>query len=210
MTGSRSLAQALALWGAVMGLGWQGAPPPGLRAEVLERALAVYACAREKGQGRAGQLTVIDFSLPSTARRLWVLDLEREEVLFNEWVSHGQGSGGNRSTEFSNTSGSHQSSLGLYQAAETYQGRHGYSLRLDGLEDSNDRARSRAIVIHAADYVTEAFMEEHGRMGRSHGCPAVRPDISRPLIDALRDGGLVWAWYPDPAWTESSPYLSCE
>ena len=124
---------------------------------VLRLALNAAACAREVGAVSADRLlTVIDYSKASTQPRLWVLDLEREQVLFEELVAHGRGSGDNFATRFSNAEGSHQTSLGLFRTADTYVGTNGYSLRLDGLEAGiNDRARERAIVMHGAPYVSE-------------------------------------------------------
>ena len=132
-------------------------------------------------------------------------------MLFHELVAHGKGSGDDRASRFSNREGSLQSSLGLFRTAETYHGRHGYSLRLDGLEPGvNDRARERAVVIHGADYATQAFAARHGRLGRSWGCPAVDPRIHRALIDTIRGGTAVFAYYPHSSWLAESPYQSCE
>lgn len=177
----------------------------------LERALAALACARSRGLVEATTLTLIDYSRPSTDRRLWVIDAASGRVRFHEFVAHGRGSGEDRASLFSNKDGSHQSSLGLFRTAETYQGMHGYSLRLDGLEPGvNDRARKRAIVMHGADYVTAPFIEEHGRLGRSWGCPALDPAINEQLIDTIRGGTAVFAYYPDSGWLDDSPYQSCE
>lgn len=130
---------------------------------------------------------------------------------FYEFVTHGLGSGKAMSTHFSNEIGSKQSSLGLFRTAETYVGRHGYSLRLDGLEEGvNDRARDRAIVIHGADYATATTARQFGRLGRSWGCPAVDPAVHRRLIDSVRGGTAVFAYYPDADWLAQSPYQSCE
>jgi hypothetical protein len=154
-------------------------------------------------------LTVIDYSKPSTEPRLWVLDLARERVLFEERVAHGQGSGDNYATRFSNLEGSHQTSLGLFRTADTYVGTNGYSLRLDGLEPGvNDRARERAIVMHGAPYVSEGNIRTLGRLGRSHGCPALRPAIAREVIDTIKDGSLVFAYYPDRQWLNGSRFLN--
>jgi hypothetical protein len=185
---------------------------PGLRPEVLGLALEAERCAGEQGLlRRPGLLTVIDYSLPSTRRRLWVLDLERGEVLFNELVAHGQGTGGNLARAFSNVSGSHQSSVGSMVTAETYYGKHGLSLRLDGVEPGfNDLARERTIVIHGADYVSEDFIHRVGRLGRSWGCPALPEDVSGDVIETIAGGSLVFGYYPDADWLASSPLLHCE
>lgn len=180
-----------------------------LRPSVLEKALSAAACAQRAGAVINPQtLTVIDYSLPSTAKRLWVIDLPRKRLLYEELVSHGRGSGDARATKFSNAPSSNQSSLGLFVTAETYTGANGYSLRLDGLEPGiNHRARERAIVMHGAPYVSETFAQRVGRLGRSLCCPAVRPDVARDLIDRVKGGNLVFAYAEDPVWLQSSPFL---
>ncbi|MCB9680058.1 MAG: murein L,D-transpeptidase catalytic domain family protein [Alphaproteobacteria bacterium] len=191
------------------------ATAPDLDPVVLARALDARACAAARGDldgaAHPERLAIIDFALPSTARRLWVLDVQAGTLLFQLPVAHGSGTGDDLATTFGNDEGSHRSSLGLFRTAETYVGKHGRSLRLDGLEPGfNDRARERAIVIHGADYATEAFARTHGRLGRSWGCPAVAPDAADPLIDALEDGAALFAWYPDATWLTSSTYLHCD
>jgi hypothetical protein len=159
---------------------------------------------------------VVDYELPSYEKRLWVIDMKADRVLHEEWVAHGmgnpRGSGGDleRALDFSNSLGTRKSSLGLFVTAETYQGKHGYSLKLDGLEPGiNDAARERTIVMHAAHYVT-ADRAERRLVGRSWGCPAVRPEVSRELIDAAKGGSLVWIYYPDKDWLERSRFLEVE
>ena len=128
---------------------------PELNPDVLKRALSAMQCAVGNGIERSDRLAVIDYSLPSTARRLWIFDLRKKKLVLRDLVAHGQKSGENFATQFSNSEGSYQSSLGLFRTQESYEGAHGYSLRMDGLEPGfNDRARDRAIVIHAADYVS--------------------------------------------------------
>ena len=177
--------------------------------KIFALALSAASTAVNRGDVEApSTLTVIDFSRPSTTKRMWVYDLKSRELLFEELVSHGRGSGKTLATAFSNVPESNQSSIGLYRAAETYVGKHGYSLRLDGLDRGfNDRARERAIVMHAADYVNEAAAKAQGYLGRSLGCPALRPEITRDVIDTVKDGGLIFAYYPDATWLESSAYL---
>ncbi|MCC6077190.1 murein L,D-transpeptidase catalytic domain family protein [Pseudomonas sp. GCM10022188] len=184
---------------------------PTLNREVLRHALAAMQCAVNNGSAPADRLAVIDFSRPSSERRLWIFDLKRRKLLLRELVAHGQGSGENFATRFSNREGSHQSSIGLFRTSETYIGQHGYSLRMDGLEAGiNDRARERAIVIHPADYVHPAWIRRHGRIGRSHGCPAVRPEVARMVVDSLKGGQFMFSWYPDDTWMRSSAYLNCK
>jgi hypothetical protein len=138
-------------------------------------------------------LTVIDFTMPSTQKRLWIIDPEKGEVLLNTVVAHGRNSGGLMAESFSNKPESYQSSLGFYKTAETYQGKHGYSLRLDGLEKGfNDQARNRAIVIHGADYAREEFAKTVGRLGRSLGCPALPSELSAKAIDLIKNGSLLF------------------
>jgi hypothetical protein len=188
---------------------WDAAELGRVDSSVFELALSSAEKAVELGQADPTTLTVIDFSRPSTDVRMWVYDLRARKLLFEEHVAHGRNSGFNLPTKFSNQPDSNMSSLGLYRASEAYIGKHGYSLRLDGLEAGfNDRARERAIVIHGADYVNEAMAQSQGRLGRSLGCPAVRPEIAHKLIDAVKNGGLVFAYYPDARWLKTSKYLS--
>ena len=185
------------------------AAAPALDREVLSLALAARTCAartRDVGQ----RLAVIDYSRPSTEVRLWVFDLAQARLLHAEHVAHGRGSGGNRPTVFSDVDGSYQSSLGLFATAETYTGQNGYSLRLDGLEPGiNGRARERLIVMHGADYVDPDQARRQGRLGRSWGCPAVRTAVARAVIDALKDGQLLFAYADDPGWRRGSSLLHC-
>jgi hypothetical protein len=182
-----------------------GAMPP---SDLLAIARRAVDCAQQDGRLPADdRLVLIDFSRASTEKRMWVL--QGDEVLFHERVAHGQKTGDDRATVFSDTPGSHQSSLGLFVTAETYSGKHGYSLRLDGLEPGwNGRARERAIVVHGADYATDAFVQAHGRLGRSWGCPAVDPAVARPLIDAIAEGTPLFAWHDASAWLGDSD-LNC-
>jgi len=176
---------------------------------VLDLALGAASCAINAGLvDEPKTLTVIDYSRPSTERRLWVLDLKTGETLFHELVAHGQGSGQDMATAFSNVPDSHQSSLGLFSTADTYVGRNGYSLRLDGLDDGfNDKARDRAIVIHGASYVSDDYARTQGRLGRSWGCPALGEYVARDVIDSIKGGNLVFAYYPDQAWLNGSKLL---
>jgi len=183
----------------------------GLDPAVLELALKAQDCALTRRLApRPQRLAVIDYSLPSTQPRLWVFDLRQSRLLYAEHVAHGKNSGENLSTRFSNVEGSLQSSLGLFTTAETYDGENGYSLRMDGLEPGvNDRARERLLVMHGADYVNPLQALRQGRLGRSWGCPAVRREVARPLIDSLKQGQLLFAYYPDRDWLQHSSLLRC-
>ncbi|QTT88216.1 murein L,D-transpeptidase catalytic domain family protein [Pseudomonas chlororaphis] len=184
---------------------------PELNPQVLKSALSAMQCAVNSGARKARHLAVIDYSQPSTARRLWIFDLNKRTLVLRDLVAHGQKSGENFATQFSNRMGSFQSSLGLFRTQESYEGSHGYSLRMDGLEPGfNDLARDRDIVIHAADYVSPLWSQRQGRIGRSLGCPAVRPQVARQVIDRLKDGQFMFSWYPDQRWLKSSPYLNCQ
>lgn len=184
---------------------------PSLDRQALTHAVAAMQCAVNNGATPAQRLAVIDFSRPSSERRLWIFDLQQRRLLLKDFVAHGMKSGENLATQFSNAVGSHQSSLGLFRTAESYSGKHGYSLRMDGLEPGvNDLARERAIVIHPADYVNPAWIATQGRIGRSQGCPAVRPEVARMVVDSLKGGQFMFSWYPDRQWLQSSAYLNCK
>jgi L,D-transpeptidase catalytic domain len=178
---------------------------------VLSLALEARECAaQELGQPPSPRLAVIDYSLASTTPRLWVFDLASNTLLFRELVAHGQGTGENMARAFSNRNGSHQSSLGLFRTAGTYQGSNGYSLRMEGLEPgTNDAAMERAIVMHGAPYVSEQNAKKQGRLGRSWGCPALRPEVARQVIDSLKNGQMIFSYYPDSNWLARSPFLDC-
>jgi L,D-transpeptidase-like protein len=180
-----------------------------IETDVFEMALDAASCAVRTGAVSAPEtLTVIDYSKPSTERRLWVFDLKAKELVYEELVAHGQGSGANMATQFSNEDESHQTSLGLFVTRDTYVGKNGYSLRLDGLDRGvNDRARDRAIVMHGAPYVSEQFVKANGRLGRSWGCPAISAVVAKQMIDRVKGGGLVFAYYPDAKLLKTSRYL---
>ncbi len=182
---------------------------PGLRGEVLRLALDASECAAERGLvKRRNLLAVIDYSLPSSEPRLFVFDLLARKLLFRELVAHGKNTGGDRASYFSNDSGSLASSLGLYVTADTYVGHNGYSLRLRGLEAGiNDMAWDRAIVMHGASYVSREAVKVLGRLGRSWGCPAVRAEIADKIIDTLRGGSAIFAYYPDKNWLSHSAFF---
>jgi hypothetical protein len=169
----------------------------GLRPEVLRLALRAHARARASGLTMSPVLTVIDYSLPSRTRRLWVLDVRRGRVLARELVAHGRNSGDDVPHRFSNRSGSLQSSLGLFLTGGVYKGKHGLSLRLRGLDPRlNGRAEERAIVVHGADYVNQRTIAALGRLGRSQGCPALDPAVAVRVIELIRDGTALFAYHP--------------
>ncbi len=187
------------------------ASPAWPRQEILDLASTAYRCGERQGRFERPILTVIDYSLPSNQRRLWVIDMQQGKVLFHELVAHGEGSGGGTmAVAFSNQTGSHQSSLGLFRTDEIYTGRFGYSLRLSGLEPTiNDKARQRAIVMHGASDVSDSFVARWGRVGLSWGCPAVPEDVAPRIIDSIAGGSAIFAYYPDTKWLRESRYLNC-
>ena len=141
-------------------------------------------------------ITIIDFTLPSTEKRLWTFDLSTRQLLINSLVAHGKNSGDNIANKFSNKFGTNQSSLGLYVTGKPYFGKNGYSLRIIGLEKGiNDNAFDRAVVIHPADYVSEDFIKKYGRLGRSFGCPAIPVEISNDFIDLVKEGSLLFIYH---------------
>jgi hypothetical protein len=156
-------------------------------------------------------LSIIDFTKPSTEKRFYTIDLDKLEVKFHTYVSHGKNTGENRATRFSNRPNSNQSSLGFYVTGETYYGSKGYSLRLDGMDpEYNGNMRSRAVVMHDAEYVSEAWIRKYGRLGRSQGCPALPKGIAREVIDALKGKTAIFAYYNDSAYLQASAHLDIE
>jgi len=183
---------------------------PGLRAEVLRLALDAAENAAARGYvKRRDILTVIDYSLPSSQPRLFVFDLAARKLLFRELCAHGKNSGGDRTTYVSNSPGSLATSIGLFVTADTYMGGNGYSLRLRGLEEGvNDMAWDRLIVMHGASYVSRTAIKALGRLGRSWGCPAVRKEVAKKVIDTVRGGSAVFAYYPEKKWLAKSEFFT--
>ncbi len=187
------------------------APAEWPRPQVLELAMKAYRCGRAEGEFASPILTVIDYSLPSTEKRLWVIDLAKRQVLFHELVAHGQNSGEAYAVEFSNRPQSRQSSLGLFRTDDVYEGRHGESLRLIGLEPGiNDRAEERRIVMHGAAYVNARVVQRLGQLGRSWGCPAVDRAVLPKLLRYIKERTALFAYYPDPGWLRRSRFLQCD
>jgi hypothetical protein len=154
-------------------------------------------------------ITIIDFSKPSTQERFFVIDLENKLILYRSLVAHGRNSGENIADSFSNDSKSLKSCLGFFLTAETYTGKNGYSLKLDGLEPGiNDNARRRTIVIHGADYVSASFAQQYGRLGRSWGCPVLPIDNSKEIIDKISNGSCLFIYGSDPEYQKASKILN--
>jgi hypothetical protein len=154
-------------------------------------------------------LSIIDFSQPSTQKRLYILDLKNYTIRFNTYVAHGRNSGMVLAHSFSNRPHSYQSSLGFYITEEPYEGHNGYSLKLAGMEPGiNDKAETRGIVVHGAKYVNSEMITETGRIGRSEGCPAVPTNEATPLINYIKDGTCLFIYYPDPSYSRQSALLN--
>lgn len=176
---------------------------------VFRKALVGYLNLLNQGKlARENILTIIDFSLPSVDKRLWIIDLESKKVLFHDLVAHGKNSGDNMATKFSNIRNSNMSSLGFYVTAHKYIGKHGLSLRLSGQEAGyNDMAMERAVVMHGADYVNPEICKSMGRLGRSFGCPAVSKAIYKEVIETVADGSCLFIYYPDEGYLQNSLFL---
>jgi hypothetical protein len=165
--------------------------------ESFSIALEGFQLLKDKGVIKKNILTLVDFSLSSTAKRLWVIDLDKNIILFQTLVAHGRNTGEDVAKVFSNKAESFQSSLGFYATAEIYNGKHGLSLKLDGLQKGlNDKARDRAVVIHGADYVSESFIKQNKRLGRSQGCPAVPVEMNAKIINVIKDKSCLFIYHP--------------
>ena len=183
---------------------------PALKSVVINKVLTTLDCAEKNHIANNDVLTIIDYSLPSSEKRLWIFNLKEKKLLFNTYVSHGIKSGALLSTSFSNKFDSKSSSIGVYSTEKVYYGRDGMSLRLNGLEKGyNDHAFNRYIVMHGGWYVEEAFIKKYGRAGRSWGCPAVPLALTKPIISTIKDNTLFVAYYPNDSWLQDSKFLTC-
>ncbi|STX28322.1 Uncharacterised protein [Legionella beliardensis] len=181
---------------------------PELNKKVLRLALTAYEKASSRGNVKKPVLTVIDYSLPSSKQRMWVFDLNKEKLLYNTYVAHGRNSGMNVPHHFSNRMSSKETSLGTYVTRNTYVGSKGLSLNLQGLEKGiNDNAYTRRVVIHGAWYVEPDFIKKSGRAGRSWGCPSIAKTLAKPVINTIKDGSVVFAYYPDKYYLSHSGYV---
>lgn len=164
---------------------------------VFAKALEGFYRLKAKGVITKDILTVVDFSLSANQKRMWVIDLSQKKILFNTLVAHGRNTGNEFAETFSNRPESNQSSLGFYATGEIYHGKHGMSLKLDGLErGKNDNARNRAVVVHGADYVSEKFIKQNSRLGRSQGCPAIPVELTKEIITTIKDKSCLFIFHP--------------
>jgi hypothetical protein len=182
----------------------------GLNRKAFELAQKGFEKLRVRGEILNDNIiSIIDFSLPSTEKRLYVVDLKNYKVLYRTYVAHGRNSGTVMATSFSNSNSSFKSSLGFYKTLGTYNGKHGYSLRLQGLERGiNDNAYERAIVMHGADYVNPAYIPRQGYIGRSLGCPAVMTKEATPIINIIKNGTCLFVYHPGAAYQNQSAVVS--
>lgn len=177
--------------------------------DVFNLAIKGYNNLKNANNLKKNILTIADFSLPSDSKRFWVIDMDKKKILFNDLVAHGRNSGENIAAKFSNTPESNMSSLGFYVTGETYTGKHGLSMFLDGMDpEFNNNARQRAIVVHGADYVSSDFIKRYGRLGRSFGCPALSSAIITPVINTISGGSCLFIYYPDKDFISKSKVLN--
>lgn len=177
--------------------------------ESFSKALEGYYFLKGNGKITKDYLTIVDFSLSSKCKRMWVINMDENKIIFNSLVAHGKNSGEDFANNFSNKDESNESCLGFFATGEQYQGKHGLSLKLDGLEKGvNDNARQRAIVIHGADYVSENFIKIHNRLGKSHGCPALPIELSKKIIQTIKDKSCLFIYHPSEDDKESSKLVS--
>ncbi len=176
--------------------------------ESFKEALRGFKKMKKEGIIKKDVLTIIDFSLSSTQKRMWIIDMVTNEVLLQTVVSHGRNSGSEFAQKFSNATNSFMSSIGFYKTGESYTGKHGFSLRLDGLEKGvNDNARNRAVVIHGADYASENLAKQQGRLGRSLGCPAVPLELRTQIINLIKEESCLFIYYPNQDYLKQSSFL---
>jgi hypothetical protein len=182
----------------------------GLSVAVFEMALKGMEKLLQAGITQKDNIIAIaDFSQPSTNKRLYIVDLDNYELKFRTWVAHGKRSGAEMAEQFSNKVSSNQSSPGFYVTRSTYQGKHGYSLRLEGVEKGiNDNAGRRAIVMHGADYVNPNIIPKLGYIGRSQGCPAIPMNLHRPVINQLKEGACLFIYSPADSYVKKSSLIS--
>lgn len=177
--------------------------------KTFSEALKGFYLLKEKGVIQKDILTLIDFSLSSSIKRLWVIDLSTNSILFQSLVAHGRNTGEEFASAFSNINSSYKSSLGFYATGEIYQGKHGASLRLDGLERGiNDNARQRAVVMHGADYVSESFIQNNKRLGRSLGCPAIPVELTNDIIHTIKDKSCLFIYHPSRSFIMDKDLIS--
>lgn len=177
--------------------------------ELFTEALKGFYKLKNNGTISKNILTLIDFTMSSNKKRLWVIDLDSNTILYNSLVAHGRNTGEEYATAFSNLPQSFKSSLGFYATGEIYSGKHGKSLKLDGLEKGiNSNARERAVVIHGAEYVSDSFIKNNKRLGRSLGCPAIPLNLTNDIINTIKNKSCLYIYYPSKTYKANSKLVS--
>lgn len=182
-----------------------------LNPKVFEYAYRGFVNLKASGRLTSAQdiITICDYTLSSNLKRMWILDLKANKLLLNTYVAHGQGTGEEFATTFSNKENSHQSSIGFYLTGDTYQGQHGLSLYLHGMDENyNSAAYQRAIVLHGAHYVSESFIQQNKRLGRSWGCPAVSNELAPEIINLIKGGTCLFSFYQNEKYLSTSMWLN--
>lgn len=170
---------------------------PSISSDAAKQLVAAYLKERQSGVIKSPVVTLVNFAMPSSKKRLWVINMDNDNVIYRTYVAHGKGSGFIKAVRFSNRINSHESSLGIYRTLNTYVGHHGYSLRIQGLQKGvNDNAYRRDVVIHPARYVSRAVLKKYGRMGRTWGCFGLPPKQAKPIENTIKGGTLLYAYYP--------------
>jgi hypothetical protein len=182
----------------------------GLSKQAFDYAMKGHAYLAANGKLQNEDIiSIVDFSLPSSQKRLFIVDLKNNKLLFHTYVSHGRGSGAEMANEFSNVAESNKSSLGFYVTGDTYEGKHGLSMRLLGQDKGfNDNAQDRSIVMHSASYVSEATIKAMGFCGRSQGCPAVPEELTKPIIETVKNGTCLFLYSPNQQYTANSTIIN--
>lgn len=177
--------------------------------ESFKEALKGFYLLKEKGLIQKDILTLIDFSMSSNSKRLWVIDMATDTILYNSLVAHGRNTGEEFANIFSNSNSSFKSSLGLYATGEIYNGKHGMSLKLDGLEKGiNDNARQRGVVMHSASYVSNTFIKQNKRLGRSQGCPAIPEELLKEIVETIKNKSCLFIYHPSRSLERNAPLFS--
>ena len=180
----------------------------GLKQNIFDKAISGWNTFKKQNIEKPNLLSIADLSQSSNSKRLYVIDMVEKKIIFNTYVAHGRNSGEEFAHSFSNKPNSFQSSLGFYLTENTYQGAHGLSMKLKGIESGiNDIAEQRGIVMHGAPYVCESFIKENGRLGRSQGCPAVPQELCEPIVNSIKGGSCFFMFYPDSSYLKKSVLL---
>lgn len=176
--------------------------------DVFEKAMKGFFRLRREGEIKKNIITVIDFRLSSNKKRMWVIDLDHQKTVFHSLVAHGRNTGNEFAKNFGNIPQSYKSSLGFYITGDTYQGKHGLSLYLDGMEKGiNDNAKDRAIVMHGANYVSKDFIRKYGRLGRSYGCPSIPMKSHKEIITTIQGKSCLFIYFPEPKYISTSTLI---